>query len=155
MNNLGNFLHIGANDEVCVRVRGVDIPMQYYARVEPKSDSLKSRREVELEKVLSSVKIEDLKKIVASVLESVNWISYKISSKIRDRFPPKELLEAMSIVFPQYWSLNYPTNFQKRMMTLINHFCKTKVINGVTINGILDESQMRDQSYSFENITRE
>ena len=27
LNNLGNFLHIGANDEVYARVRGVDIPM--------------------------------------------------------------------------------------------------------------------------------
>ena len=27
LNNLGKFLHIGANDEVCARVCGVDIPM--------------------------------------------------------------------------------------------------------------------------------
>ena len=40
-------------------------------------------------------------------------------------------------------------------MTLIQHFCKTKVINEVTINGILDESRLRDQSYSFANIMRE
>ena len=61
----------------------------------------------------------------------------------------------MSIVFPQYWSLNSPTNFQRRMTTLIQHFCTPKVINGVTINGILDESRLRDQSYSFANIMRE
>ena len=89
------------------------------------------------------------------MLESVKRISYKLLSKIRDRFPPKELLKAMHIVFPQYWSVNCPTDFQKRMMTLINHFCKTKVINGVTIIGILDESRLRDQSYSFANIKRE
>ena len=35
LNNPGNFLHIGANDEVYARVRGVDIQMQYYARVNP------------------------------------------------------------------------------------------------------------------------
>ena len=40
-------------------------------------------------------------------------------------------------------------------MTLIQHFCKPKVINEVTINGILDESQLRDQSYSFANLMRE
>ena len=27
LNNLGKFLHIGANDEVYARVHGVDIPM--------------------------------------------------------------------------------------------------------------------------------
>ena len=41
------------------------------------------------------------------------------------------------------------------MTTLIQHFCTPKVINGVIINGILDESQLRDQSYSFENIKRD
>ena len=61
----------------------------------------------------------------------------------------------MSIVFPQYWSLNYSTDFQRRMKNLNQHFCKPKVINEVTINGILDESQLRDQSYSFANIMRE
>ena len=89
------------------------------------------------------------------MLESIKWIFYNLLSKIRDRFPSEELLEAVSIVFPQYWSLNCPTDFQKRMMTLINIFCKTKVINGVTINGISDESRLRDQSYSFANIMRE
>lgn len=69
------FLHIGANDEVCAKVRGVDIPMQYYAHVEPKSHPLKSRREEEPDKVLSSVEVEDLKKIIVSMLESVKRIS--------------------------------------------------------------------------------
>ena len=36
-------------------------------------------------------------------------------------------------------------------MTLIQKNCKPKV----TINGILDESRLRDQSYSFANIMRE
>ena len=41
------------------------------------------------------------------------------------------------------------------MTTLIKHFCTPKVINGVTINEILDETRLRDQSYSFANIMRE
>lgn len=40
-------------------------------------------------------------------------------------------------------------------MTLIQHFCTPKVINGVTINEILDETRLRNQSYSFANIMRE
>ena len=38
---------------------------------------------------------------------------------------------------------------------MIQHFRKPKVMNEVTINGILDESRLRDQSYSFANIMRE
>ena len=41
------------------------------------------------------------------------------------------------------------------MTTLIQNFCTPKVINGVTINGILDKSWLRDQSYSFVKILRE
>ena len=40
-------------------------------------------------------------------------------------------------------------------MTLTKNFCKTKLINGVTINGVLDESRLRDKSYCFANIMRE
>ena len=89
------------------------------------------------------------------MLDSVKRVCYNLSSEIRDRFPPEELLEAMSIVFPQYWSLDCPTDFRRMMTTLIQHFCKAKVINGITINGILDESRLRDQSYSFANMMRE
>ena len=35
LNNTRNFLHIGANDEVYARVHGVDIPIQYYAHINP------------------------------------------------------------------------------------------------------------------------
>ena len=41
------------------------------------------------------------------------------------------------------------------MTTLIQHFCTPKVINGVTINEILYENRLRDQSYSFANKMRE
>ena len=157
LNNLGNFLHIGANDEVYVKVCGVDIPVQYYAHVNPDSNPNEARRKVELEpkKVLSCVTSEAFKKIKDFVLDSVKRVCYNLLSEIRFRFPPKELLKAMSIVFPQYWSLNCPTNYQKRMTNLIQHFCTLKVINRVTINGILNESRPRDQSYSFANIIRE
>ena len=150
-------LHIGANDEVYARVRGVDIPMQYYVHVNPNSNPNKAGSEVESEpeKILSRVTSEAFKKIKDSVLDSVKRVCYNLSSEIRFRFPPEELLKAMSIVFPQYWSLNSPTDFRRRMMTLIQHFCTPKVINGVTMNEILDETRLRDQSYSFANIMRE
>ena len=73
LNNPGNFLHIGANSEVCVRVCGVDMPNQYYAHVNLEFDPNESGSEVEseLEKALSHVKIEDFKKIIDFFLESI------------------------------------------------------------------------------------
>ena len=47
LNNLGNFLHIGSKNEVYTRVRRVDIPMQYYARVNPDSNANEAGNEVE------------------------------------------------------------------------------------------------------------
>ena len=113
MNNPGKFLHIGANDEVYARVHGVDIPMQYYARVNPDSNPNEAGSEVESEpkKVISRVTSEAFKKIKDSVLDSVKRVCYNLSSEIIFRFPPEELLEAMSIVFPQYWALNCPTDY--------------------------------------------
>ena len=115
LNNLGNFLHIGANDELYARVRGVDIPMQYYACVNPDSNPNEEGSELEveseLEKVLSHVTSEDFKKIKDFVLDFVKQVFYNISLEIRFRFPLEELLKAMSIVFPQYWSLNCPNDY--------------------------------------------
>ena len=90
--------------------------------------------------VLSHGKSEDIKNLIDSVLDSIKRVCYNIFSQSRYRFPLEELLEKISIIFPQYWSLNYPSDFQRRMTTLIKYFCKHKVINGVTINRILDES---------------
>ena len=81
LNNPQNFLHIGTNDEVFAKVHGVDIPMQYYARVNPNSNPNEAGSEVEseLEKVLSHVTSEDFKKIKDYVLVSVKRVCYNIS----------------------------------------------------------------------------
>ena len=47
LNNPRSFLHIGTNDEACARVHGVDIPMQYYARVNPDSNPNEEESKVE------------------------------------------------------------------------------------------------------------
>ena len=101
LNNPRNFLHIGANDEVYARVRGVDIPMQYYARVNPKYNLNEVGSEVESEpmKVISCVTSEEFEKIKDLVLESVKKVCYNLSSEIRFKFPPEKLLKEMSIFF--------------------------------------------------------
>ena len=40
-------------------------------------------------------------------------------------------------------------------MVLIDQFCKTKEINGVTINGVLDECYLREQSTHFSRTMME
>ena len=102
LNNPRNFLHIVVNDEVYVRVCGVDIPMQYYARVNHDSNPNEVGSEVEskLEKVLSCVTSEDFKRIKDFVLDSVKQVCYNLSLEIRFRFPLEDLLKVMSIVFP-------------------------------------------------------
>ena len=72
LNKPRNFLHIGANDEVYARVHGIDIPMQYYACINPYSNPNKARSELESEpkKVLSLVTSEAFKKIKDSILDA-------------------------------------------------------------------------------------
>lgn len=49
--------------------------------------------------------------IVETVTASLKKITSSVSLEIRKKFPHDELLEAMSIVFPQYWELNSPTDY--------------------------------------------
>ena len=55
----------------------------------------------------------------------------------------------MAIVFPQYWSFNNKEDYRRRLLILIKEFCKSIEFNGVTINGILDEGLLRQQSGTF------
>ena len=42
--------------------------------------------------------------VVISMRHNLIEIAKSLSSKIREWFPPDELFEAMSIVYPQYWN---------------------------------------------------
>ena len=50
-----------------------------------------------------SVSRERFHDVVISVRDNLKEIAKSLSSEIRERFPQDELLEAMSIVYPQYW----------------------------------------------------
>ena len=79
--------------------------MHFYAIVDPEELGKCPRKQ------LARVTREDFDKIVETVTTSVKKIAYDLSSQIRSRFPLDNLLEAMSIVFPQYWSLNSAADF--------------------------------------------
>ena len=80
--------------------------------------------------------------IVILVRQNLIEIARSLSSEIRERFPRAKLLEAMCVVYPQYWNnCQYPRNlkaiFQKRLKCLVDHFCKKVLIHGKQIEGIL------------------
>jgi hypothetical protein len=128
-----NYLKIVENGDLCVCVRGFQIPMYYSA---PKKRATRVTR-------------EEFTKIVESIASTARDIAYRVSSEIISRFPYDQLLEAMAIVFPQYWSFNNKEDYRRRLLILIKEFCKSVEFNGVTINGILDEGLLRQQSGTF------
>ena len=89
LNHAENFLQFNGKNELCVFVKGFEIPMH-------QSKTTKRGRVLPVRK-------DDFDKIVKSVSENVKSISYQLSSEIRERFPRDEILEAMSCVFPQFW----------------------------------------------------
>ena len=81
-------------------------------------------------------------------------IARSLSLEIRERFPRDELLEAMCVVYPQYWN-NFQcprplkADFQKRLKCLVYHFCKRVWIHVEQIEGILDSSKLYQQGGRF------
>ena len=133
MEDPDNYLKIVENGDLCVCVRGFQIPMYYSA---PKKRATRVTR-------------EEFTKIVESIASTTRDIAYRVSSEIISRFPYDQLLEAMAIVFPQYWSFNNKEDYRRRLLILIKEFCKSIEFNGVTINRILDEGLLRQQSGTF------
>lgn len=138
LKNPNNFFQFNANEELCVSVHGFEIPIHLISMIMELGKHSK-KKEV-------SVTREYFSKIVDFVTSSLKKITSFVSSEIRKLLPYDDLLKAMSTVFPQYWELNNPVDFHQRIMTLINHFCKSIVINGLTIEGILNETIFREQS---------
>ena len=100
------------------------------------------------------VRKDDFDKIVKYVSENVKSISYQLSSKIHERFPQEEILEAMSCVFPQFWK-HFGHNpidaklFHNKLDELVTQFSKHTDCNGQLIQRILDSSNLRKQCKLF------
>ena len=75
--------------------------------------------------------------------DNLKEIAKSLSSEVRERFPRDELLEVMSIVYPQYWDHSQNENFLeadfiKKIRILKSHFCREAEIQEEYIQGILD-----------------
>ena len=68
-------------------------------------------------------------------------IAKSLSSEIREWFPRDELLEAMSIIYPQYCnhiqcSNTLKVDFINKCKILQSHFCREAEIQGEHIQGV-------------------
>lgn len=94
------FLKFDEKGMLCMVVRGHMIPFYYNEK----------RGKTTKECHVSREKFDNL---VISVRGNLVEIAKSLSSEIRDRFPRDELLEAMSMVYPQYWNkFQSPTTLQ-------------------------------------------
>ena len=101
-----------------------------------------------------SVSRELFHDVVISVRDNLKEIAKSLSSEVREWFPRDELLEAMSIVYPQYWDHSQnekklEVDFIKKINILQRHFCQEVEIQGEHIQDILDKEKMADQSQCF------
>ena len=135
------FLKFDEKGMLCMAVRGHMIPFYYNEKIGRTTKESHVSREI-------------FDNIVTSVRCNLIEIAKSLSTEIRDRFPRDELLEAMSVVYPQYWNncqhdTTLKDDFTKKLKILISHFCREAQIEGEQIPGILDRKKMVDQAQCF------
>ena len=72
---------------------------------------------------------EKFDNLMISVRGNLVEIAKSLSSEIRDQFPLDELLEAMSVVYFQYWnncqsSTTLQVEFKRKCHIFLSHFCR-------------------------------
>ena len=86
LNHTENFLLFNAKNELCVFVKGFQIPM-HQSKTSKRGRVLLDRK-------------DDFDKIFKSVSENVKSISYQLSSETHEIFPREVIIEAIDCVFP-------------------------------------------------------
>ncbi|MCO5570857.1 hypothetical protein L7F22_024585 [Adiantum nelumboides] len=70
--------------------------------------------------------------------------------EINDRFPSHALVEAFSIIYPQFWySLTYEEDFLRHLKTLQATYCTQREVGGCFYGPILDAEKLDSQSSFF------
>jgi hypothetical protein len=92
--------------------------------------------------------------VVISVKHNLIKIAKSLALEIRERFPQDELLEAMSVVYPQYWNSEHNreakrVDFLAKLKILVHQFDKNSNVQGEEIEGILDSSKLYQQANLF------
>lgn len=136
-----NLLKFDEKGFLCMAVRGYMVPFYYNDKIGRTTKECPVSR-------------EQFDNVVISVRRSLIEIAKSLSSEIRERFPRDELLEAMSVVYPQYWnhrqcSETIKVDFIAKIKILQSHFCRETEIQGEHIQGILDGKKLKDQARCF------
>ena len=84
------FLKFDEKGMLCMVVHGHMVPFYYNEKI-----GISTKQ--------CSVSRERSHDVVISMRDKLKEIAKSLSSEIRERFPQDELLEAISIVYPQYW----------------------------------------------------
>ena len=135
------FLTFDEKGMLCIAVRWYMVPFHYVSKTGRITKDCPVSR-------------DQFDNIVISVRQNLIEIARSLSLEIRERFPRDELLEAMCVVYPQYWNncqcpRTLKVDFQKRLKCLVDHFCKKVSIHGEQIEGILDSSKLYQQGGRF------
>eukprot|EP01018_Ginkgo_biloba_P030613 Gb_17421 [translate_table: standard] len=141
IDNPKNFLKFDRDGILCVAVREYMVPLHYIGK------SGRSTKQLPISR-------DDFSNIVISMRSTLTNIARSLTLEIRERFPRDELLEAIAVVYPQYWNnvqsqANLYVDFQVKMSILVSHFCRKVQVNGEEIEGILDQSKLVEQSSCF------
>ena len=100
---------------LCMEIRGNMVPFYYNDKIGISTKEFLVLR-------------ERLDNVVISMRHNLIEIAKSLSSEIRERFPRDELLEAMFVVYPQYWNkcqsrTILKANFVAKSKVLMSHFC--------------------------------
>ena len=101
-----------------------------------------------------SVSRDQFNDIVISMRHNLIQIAQSLSLEIRERFPRDELLEAMSVVYCQYWNKEkgldtLKVEFSAKLSILVHHFGRNVKVQGEDNSGILDSSKLYEKQTCF------
>ena len=97
---------------------------------------------------------ELLQTIAAAVQSSMGAAAAAVLKQLADRFPPNELLEALSIVYPQWWiSKRQFAELEAAVKVLCRHYgTEHSTADGRKVPALLDAKLLREQSSFFAQI---
>jgi len=89
-----------------------------------------------------AVSRSDFEEVVASVKGQCRDVAELLIAELDQRFPDSDLMNAFSIVFPQFWlQANCDELFPMYLKTIRNHFCVPRSVTG----GSKEELEVRMQ----------
>lgn len=93
--------------------------------------------------------LDQLKAVRQSVTNEMLLAADLVSQQLVQRFPPVPLMEAMSVVYAEYWEAPTESGFREHLDTLIKMFGKSVVHLGCKLQELLNPEELMQQSHMF------